>query len=791
MPGAASAATLYVTNNGNGTSCTTSLRCTFATALGIAQPGDVISAASGTLASPSVYQGASNMIAPPANKSGTGSGSIIAGTQTGSPITVRAEVEGGVILDGQFARIPINLPNHNSWWVIEGFNARNGTGAVVALGTTGSGLGQSNNNIIRRGVFWDADIQLNNHIATSHNSSGPNLFEDAAIFGTARKAFTGTQGGNNLHCRRCWIRWEGSTNSVGGVTTTHYNSDFYTCENCLISYTGESMPYQYTSQFSGLTKTNFVLDSPAGYQMQDGGSPVGCKHVNWFGSIVYVRPTDRVFQSADSPLLSTHYRLIDCVTVRDSIYMIHPSSAGFSYYRPIHSSGAVNAATVNFTNVTTLGGVANSFGSSQTRTNLVASTSTSLTGDIPTLFTGTSNPWTGTTGAQICFRTENTTLTSTPLWPWPMNERIRVATGYAGAYSGPCVNCKNQNGTDWTLGTRPSRTETNVTTQMEALFGTIPSQCRVTVDPTPFPIASGFPVNGILDTFSGSGTLTGWTTVSGNGFQRTVGAAVPISGFSVVRYNTNYAADQEAYCKLETLPTADSGVGFFVQSRLTDINNRVRAAVFNVSAANGDTVQIDQQVGGAAVADSGSIALGYDIAAGDSFGVRATGTSIDMVYQRASEPGIWRVVTSITGVSATGFIGLGAASGGCNEFGGGNLSTAIPLLTTTPASLSFTATAGGSNPASQSFQVTDAAATGSMQFTVADDAAWLSATPSSGTGDTQGTATINISGLAAGTYNSAIVVTAPDSTIVTSSIPVTLVVSPATQPSHGRGGRVR
>ena len=53
------------------------------------------------------------------------------------------------------------------------------------------------------------------------------------------------------------------------------------------------------------------------------------------------------------------------------------------------------------------------------------------------------NPWTGTTGAQVCKRYENGVLTQTPLWPWPMNDRILAATGYAGAYNMAtgCVGC--------------------------------------------------------------------------------------------------------------------------------------------------------------------------------------------------------------------------------------------------------------------------------------------------------------------------------------------------------------
>jgi hypothetical protein len=79
------------------------------------------------------------------------------------------------------------------------------------------------------------------------------------------------------------------------------------------------------------------------------------------------------------------------------------------------------------------------------------------------------NVWTSTTGANLCYRWENGVKTTTPLWPWPMNERIKAATVAAGAYRGPCLDC---------TGGRLARTEYDITASIEALLGTIPSACR-------------------------------------------------------------------------------------------------------------------------------------------------------------------------------------------------------------------------------------------------------------------------------------------------------------------------
>jgi hypothetical protein len=77
------------------------------------------------------------------------------------------------------------------------------------------------------------------------------------------------------------------------------------------------------------------------------------------------------------------------------------------------------------------------------------------------------NPWAVGSGggANLCYRWD----TTTPLWPWPMNERIRAATAAAGAYTGPCPTC---------AGGRAERTATDVNADIETLLGPIPDSCK-------------------------------------------------------------------------------------------------------------------------------------------------------------------------------------------------------------------------------------------------------------------------------------------------------------------------
>jgi hypothetical protein len=104
-----------------------------------------------------------------------------------------------------------------------------------------------------------------------------------------------------------------------------------------------------------------------------------------------------------------------------------------------------------------------------------------------------------------------------------------------------------------------------------------------------------------------------------------------------------------------------------------------------------------------------------------------------------------------------------------------------PALAVSPASVSFTATVGGSAPATQNVNVTNTGS-GTLNWTAADDAGWLTVT-SSGTAPGTVTLTPSITGLAAGTYTATVTVTAPGATGSPKTVAVTLTVNPSTPPN--------
>ena len=79
------------------------------------------------------------------------------------------------------------------------------------------------------------------------------------------------------------------------------------------------------------------------------------------------------------------------------------------------------------------------------------------------------------------------------------------------------------------------------------------------------------------------------------------------------------------------------------------------------------------------------------------------------------------------------------------------MNPATPVLAVSPASLSFTATAGGANPAAQTINVSNTGG-GTLSYTASESASWLTVSPGSGTAPATLTAAVAIAGPRAGTY---------------------------------------
>ncbi len=103
-----------------------------------------------------------------------------------------------------------------------------------------------------------------------------------------------------------------------------------------------------------------------------------------------------------------------------------------------------------------------------------------------------------------------------------------------------------------------------------------------------------------------------------------------------------------------------------------------------------------------------------------------------------------------------------------------------PDLGVNPLVLNFSATAGGANPASQTVAIVNGGG-GSLNWSATvggTGPAWLSVAPPSGNGDGNLNATVNIAGLAVGTYNRTIDISDAAATGSPKSVSVALTVNP-------------
>jgi outer membrane protein assembly factor BamB len=137
--------------------------------------------------------------------------------------------------------------------------------------------------------------------------------------------------------------------------------------------------------------------------------------------------------------------------------------------------------------------------------------------------------------------------------------------------------------------------------------------------------------------------------------------------------------------------------------------------------------------------------------------------------------------TGLSSLPASWVTGKSYRDGNLSAYGSpGSGTTDPPILQVTPSTMTFTATAGGANPANQSLQVANAGG-GTLSFSVSEDQSWLSVSPTSGTGATTLSVSVATAGLSAGGYDATITVTASGVQGSPAQIPVHLTLN-APQP---------
>jgi PKD repeat protein len=104
-----------------------------------------------------------------------------------------------------------------------------------------------------------------------------------------------------------------------------------------------------------------------------------------------------------------------------------------------------------------------------------------------------------------------------------------------------------------------------------------------------------------------------------------------------------------------------------------------------------------------------------------------------------------------------------------------------PHLSLSPASLQFSAIAGGSKPANKTFQISNSGG-GTLNWSVSDNANWLTCSPTSGTNGASITVSVDQTGLSAGTYNANISISSGNADNSPQNLSVSLTVTASAPP---------
>ena len=424
----AQSCTHYASPGGGGNGSSQSSPFQIANFWSVAGPGKTLCLLDGT------YTGGNSMITPPGGLSGA----------SGNPITIQALNDGQVFLDGQFAREPIVLTNSQQWFVIQGMNAAHGSCDVVEVGPS------ANNNIIRRVVGWDAagsSCVGNCHVFDMWENSN-NLFEDVAAWGCGRKMFARIYDTNGTF-RRCFgIKFLNVSDGSGDAIQNLYKSSNAITENCIaaIDYVpGNPVTDPNVFKSGHYCDTPSTCTSDGSYCCHNDWGSRGDVTITLKGNMSYI--TDQqdgsgllsLIQSTMNPGNLAGGMTANIVSA-DNLAMRRNNAfpgTGIDFSTPFPGSCVTSfsqSSGVNGTTCDHIGPYTDSVGAVASATN-----STEAGNKGTSQFAGGGLLQTAATsrpafGAWLKNQYVNGTLTNTPLWPWPMNQRIKdamVQSGYA------------------------------------------------------------------------------------------------------------------------------------------------------------------------------------------------------------------------------------------------------------------------------------------------------------------------------------------------------------------------
>lgn len=372
--------------------------------------------------------------------------------EPGKPITIRAKNDGKAVIDGdlngdgagdiitaQFGETWTGESGQNpvgNYFTLEGVVIRNGgrdsndptkndyhVGAVLRV--------WGHDNFFRRVSAYDANVDANTSVISIIGSN--NTVEDCIAAGTGRKMIMIFEGGHNT-IRRCFANWtrfdarDFSTAWPWGDNIQVYNSSHNTIENSIswggIPSWGISIQ---ANNPDAITTDNKVLGSVAIRSGIDSNGNVvywGSPDPNSSCGQVLTRPQPTQYSTTTDfcwPNQRAGYGVYGNGTIQNNLFqdIFAWGSAGLGFAGHRGGGVAITRATIfnNGLNAPTADGG-------------IGADVNGISGYVINDSRIEGTPYQGG-GAQLQYRYENGVLTSTALWPWPMEDRLQAELGFS------------------------------------------------------------------------------------------------------------------------------------------------------------------------------------------------------------------------------------------------------------------------------------------------------------------------------------------------------------------------
>jgi hypothetical protein len=390
------------------------------------------------------YRGERSMIRPPPNQ--------FAG-ESEARVEIRALNDGRVFLDGEFRRRPIKLAGQH-YWTLAGLNAYNSAGAVVGVSghkqTEKKDQRPTHHVILQRIVGWrdyipygstadyDAIGGINSHVFDLADVSDL-LVEDCAGFGWGRKIFQNYRS-KRVTFRRVWARWDGRPPYVRGnkfAFSCSYKGYDAVCENLIATVGGTRDPAAHSESYApGIHLIATDGNAEEGTRWLE--PPDRDRYsigLRIYGSLAYAPPSAFYSKVTGIRIGGATYpsKGLKGVLIEDSVAVVAKSekvAAGLL---------SCDDDPEKYPN-----GCSWQRGDDRARSPLMLRHLTLVgVGERPAII---HQDWrqedvrmlrwgepvdiyrSSGRGASLCHRYIDGRETSAPLWPWPMQERIRVAT---------------------------------------------------------------------------------------------------------------------------------------------------------------------------------------------------------------------------------------------------------------------------------------------------------------------------------------------------------------------------